>query len=87
MQGGERERERERVTLAFPQNQPATNNRPSPSFLKSRPSTQLHALSCTLERKRELKRTVNGQNQSIKRSVGGRPVLLEKEGRKEGKQK
>ena len=80
--------QRERgVTLALAQNQPGAYSRPSPSFPKRRPSTLLHALSYTLERKRELKRTVNGQNQSIKRSVGGRPVLLEKEGRKEGKQK
>jgi hypothetical protein len=70
------------VTLALPQNQPAAYSRPPPSFPKRRPSTQLHALSCTLERKRELKKIINGQNHSIKRNIGGRPMLLEKEGRR-----
>jgi len=44
----ERERERERVTLAIAQNQPGAYSRPSPSFPKRKPSTQLHALSYTL---------------------------------------
>jgi hypothetical protein len=58
---GERERERERVTLAIPQNPTNYSSRPPPpSFPKRRPPNQLHASLLNPKKERRLNECQNG---------------------------